>query len=222
MIKKILITPYFGPFPEWMDLWLADFNRTMRPQGYDLLLDTDLPSFKERVKEKLGIQCPIERGSPKVWDYRCALGLLYEEEIKGYDFWGHVDYDMVFGDANKFLPDSMLSELDVYSGHNEYVCGCFSLYRNTHVVNSLFQTSAGWKAHMMVLEPSGWVEQGFSRTLEQSRLRYKYDFPQGFPYTESPTLKKEEGSLFQKIGWNWVEISFFHFRRSKHKGYPSL
>ena len=215
MLRKILITPYFGPFPPWMDLWLADFNRTMRPQGYDLLLDTDLPLFKERVKEKLGIQCPIERGSPKVWDYRCALGLLYEDEIKDYDFWGHVDFDMVFGDVNKFLPDSMLSELEVYSGHNEYVCGCFSLYRNTHVVNSLFQTSAGWKAQMITPEPNGWVEQGFSRTLEQSRLRYKYDFCQGNPWDKSPVLQKQDNNLYQIINKVWTPIMFFHFRHSK-------
>ncbi len=216
-LTKILICPYFGPFPEWFDLFLADFIRTMRPQGYDLLLDTDLPSFKERVRQKLGIDCPIVRGSAKAWDYRGSLGVLYSEEIKGFDFWGHCDFDVVWGDISKWASDYELSSLDVYSSHNEYVCGCFSLYRNQPLVNDLFKSYTIWST---VLEspiiPTGWIEREYSRVLEISGLRYKYDLaPQGNPFTDRPVLKKEGDKLFQSTGQGWQEIGLFHFRRSK-------
>lgn len=217
MLKKLLICPYFGPFPEWMDLFFADFMRTMKPQGYSLLIDTDLPAFKERVKEKLGIECPIIRGSSKAWDYRGSLGVLYSEEIKYYDFYGHCDFDVAWGNMSKFIPDSVLQELDVYSSHDTYVCGCFSLYRNHTIVNELFRAHRSWREIMTHPDPTGWIEEGFSRTLEISGLRYKYDLSsQGNPFTQTPILKKVEERLFQNMdGKFWQEVGMFHFRRSK-------
>lgn len=215
-LKKLLICPYFGAFPEWMDLWIADFMRTMKPQGYDLLIDTDLPAFKERAENKLGIKCPIVRGTGKVWDYRGSFGVLYAEEIKGYDFYGHCDFDVVWGNVSKFIPDSELNNLDVYSSHHEYVCGCFSLYRNSSKVNNLFYNCPVWQLRLTNLEPTGWIEQEYSRTLEVSGLKYMYDIePQGNPFTDSPVLKKEGNSLFQSSAHGWMEIGLFHFRRSK-------
>jgi len=207
-LRKVLIVPYFGEMPPWIDKFRA-------PAGYDLLLDTDLEEFKVRVKTILGIDFPGEWGSPKVWDYRGALGLLYEEEIRDYDFWGTADFDVVFGDVNKFVPDDMLMNLDVYSGHNEYVNGCFSLYRNSKEVRELFMRCEEWKEKMTDPTPSGWIEKEYSRKLEQSGLRYKYAFDQGMPWTDKPNLRKDGHALFQEISGEWFELAFFHFRHSK-------
>ncbi len=209
VLKKLLITPYFGDLPPWFDKFEA-------PKGYEWLMDTDLEGFKKRVKDKLGIEYPGVYGSPKVWDYRCALGLLYEEELKGFDYWGHMDFDVVWGDMDKFLPDSELEKLDVYSSHNEYVCGCFSLYKNCTSVNELFKRYPLWADHLLRSEPSGWVEQVYSRILELSGLKYAYTFNQGFPWTKMPILRKEGNKLFQMSTMgSWYEIMFFHFRHSK-------
>ncbi len=214
MLKKILITPYFGKFPEWMDKFSP-------PEGYDWLLDTDLETFKKRVRDKLGIEFPGVYGSPKVWDYRCALGFLYEEEIKGFDFWGTADFDVVWGDMNKFYPDSMLGKYDFISGHNTYMAGCFSLYRNISDVNELFFKPGFWQNILEDPKPSGWVEDYYSRTVEESGLRYKYTFHQGNPWDKEPILKRMGKGLFQdedKRGIEttvWTEVAFFHFRHSK-------
>jgi len=205
-LKKILVTPFFGSFPEWM----ASFEP---PAGFDWLLDTNIEKFKQRVRDKLGIEFPGEFGGCKIWDYRCALGLLYEEEIRGFDFWSTMDLDVVWGDMDKFYPDSMLNEFDVISGHNTYVAGCFSLYRNSKEVNELFLKCPDWKENMIHAEPTGWVETGFSKTLESSGLRYKYTFEQGNPWVKGkPNLRKEGVKLFQDD----KEIAFYHFRHFKH------
>ena len=68
---------------------------------------------------------------------------------------------------------------------------------------------------MEVSAPTGWVEEEFSRTLEQSGLKYAYTFEQGNPWTKTPVLKKEGKSLFQEIEGAWKEVAFFHFRHSK-------
>ena len=186
-------------------------NKFEWPKGYHMIIDTDLNDFKLRVKQKLGIEYPGVYGSSKVWDYRCALGLLYEEEIKGFDWWGHCDLDCVFGDVNKWVTDEFLSNLDVHSNHHSYVNGCFSLYRNVPEVNTLFMNYPFWAEKMINPEPSGWIEYEFSRLLEQSGLRYAYTFWQGWPYTDTPKLFKNEEKLYQ----DGEEIMMFHFRRSK-------
>lgn len=206
-----MITPYFGELPEWFDAFRKNFMATLATQGYDWHLDMDLEGFKKRVKDKLGLDYPGLPGTGKVWDYRGALGFLYQEEIAGYDFWGHMDFDMCFGDVSKWVTDEFLAELDVHSNHHEYVNGCFSLYRNTPRVNTLFMHFPGWQEKMKYPEANGWVEQDFSRTLERSGLRYKYTFWQGNPYTTEPHLEFRDGKLYQ----DGNEIAMFHFRRSK-------
>lgn len=210
MIKKILITPYFGDLPEWFDKYKTHFEETLRLAGYDWILDIDLEGFKKRVKEKLGIDYPGLPGTGKVWDYRGALGFLYQEEIAGYDFWGVTDFDCVYGDVNKWFTDEILNELDVWSNHGTYVNGPWTLFRNCKEVNELF-LKCNWRYYMEYSTPNGWIEGAYSRQLEQSGLRYKYSFYQGNPYTETPNLKFEDGKLFQ----DGIEIPTFHFRRSK-------
>lgn len=211
-LRKLIICPYFGPFPEWMDLFLADFEKTMKPAGYDLLIDTDIEEFKKRVIKRLGIEYPGTYGNPKPWDYRCALGLLYQEELEEYDYWAHADFDVVFGRVEEFLPDSEISKWDVFSNHHSYVNGCFSLYRNHISVNYLFMRHPQWREFLIHPEPNGWIETDYSRLLESSGLKYRYAFYQGWPYTTSPSLAiTPDGRLYQ----DGEEIMMFHFRRSK-------
>lgn len=198
-----MVTPYFGRLPEW-------FDKYQPPKDYDWLLDRDIVSFKKRVKDILGFDSDIMEGTGKVWDFRCALGLLYAKEIEGYEWYGHTDFDCVYGDIGKWITDDFLKNLDVHSNHHSYVNGCWSLYRNIPEVNNLFKQFPYWQEKMMD-EPNGWVEQQYSRVLEQSGLRYKYTFWQGNPYTMSPNLKKEDGKLYQDN----EEIMMFHFKRSK-------
>jgi hypothetical protein len=202
-LKIKLLSPYFGELPEWYDKYKP-------PKGFDFLLDRDLEGFKERVKATLGIDCPIAWGSSKVCDYRCALGLLYAKELEGYDFWGTVDLDMVFGDVKEWFPDSLLEQYDVISNHDTYVSGPFSLYRNSLEVNTLFKNCSDWREQMQG-ETNGWVEKTFSRELEKSGLRYKYMSEQG-DYTDTTSkLVKKDGKLYQY----GKELAMFHFRRRK-------
>ncbi len=203
--KKIFIMPYFGTLPHWYDQFRL-------PKGYDMLLDRDLEGFKARVKRVLNIDYPGLPNTGKVWDYRPALGLLYAEEIKNYDFWGHTDFDVVFGDVDKWVSDKFLENLAVHSNHHSYVNGCWSLYRNMPAINRLFRDYPFWGDKMIHPEPNGWVEQEFSQTLETSGLKYKYTFWQGWPYTLTPNLHKDAADKLYQDG---EEIMMFHFRRSK-------
>lgn len=210
-LKKCIITPFFGELPEWFNKFNDNFGATLHKQGYKWLFTQDLDDFNRRCEEKLGFKSPIIPGSGKLWDYRCCLGLLYEEELKGYDFWATMDFDMVFGNVDRWFSDFDLKDLDVWSNHQYYVNGCWTLYRNSKEVNELFKKFPAWKGILQMPKATGWVEQEYSRTLENSGLRYKYSFNQGWPYTTTPNLRFENGELYQ----DGEPIAMFHFRRSK-------
>lgn len=223
-IKKILITPFFGELPPWWEAFKPHFSEFLARSGYAWLFTQDFRDFNDRCEDRLGFRPrTIVWGSGKLWDYRPALGLIYADLIKDFDFWGHTDFDCVFGDVGKWVSDEFLADLDVHSNHGVYVCGCWTLYRNISRVNNLFREGGPeWVDQLKAPEPTGWVEGLYSRWLEASGLRYKYTFWQGDPYTATPKLEYKDGQLFQYPEFKYApgvktreEIMMFHFRRSK-------
>ncbi len=212
MIKKLFIVPFFGELPPWFDQWVANME-LLKPMGYDYLLVTNLKLFEQRVRDKLGIEPNITPGTGKLWDYRPAFGVLFEDEIKGYDFYGHTDFDVVYGNVDKWVTDDFLKDLDVHSNHNTYVCGFWTLYRNKKAVRELFYNSPSWKIMMTRPGAVGWIEEEFSRTLENSGLRYKYTFWQAKDQDNDSNIRWNDG-LYDGAD----EIMTYHFRRTKR--YP--
>jgi hypothetical protein len=219
VISKLLICPYFGPLPEWWLHWLGNVGRSIEPLGYDILLDTDEDAFRDRVARTLGIVCPPMSGGGKVWDYRPALGLLYWEELEGYDFWGHTDFDCVYGRVDQFVTDWFLNAIDMHSNHATYVNGCWSLYRNTPQMASLFMEHPLWESALEDPTPSGWAEQEFSRIVlwaeQEGRLRKAWTQWQVFSEEQLPHVHFE-GERLMCLG---EEVMMAHFRRTKV--YPS-
>ncbi len=70
----------------------------------------------------------------KLCDFRPAYGEIFQEYIKGYDFWGHCDNDQIFGDIRHFITDDILDRYD-----RILFCGHFTLYKNTPEVNQVYK-----------------------------------------------------------------------------------
>ena len=214
-----MVVPYFGQYPEWFDLWMRNTER-MRKHGYDFLFDTNETDFKKRVWRKLGIECPPMTGTGRIWNYRPALGVLYEDEIKDFDFWGHCDFDVVFGQVEKWVTDDFLNDLDVHSNHDDYICGPWTLYRNTPVVNTLFQATDEWKERMEGQDwTHGWAEKGFTSIVDmfhdEGIINRKYTKWQTRSQDDFSTcVLHDDGRLTE--GGN--DCMMLHFRRVKQ--YP--
>jgi hypothetical protein len=214
MIKKLLIIPYFGQYPSFMNQWIANMEY-LKPYGYDYLLVGSLKKFEQRIKDKLGIDPCIIHGTGKPWDYRGALGVLFEEEIKGYDYWGHTDFDCVYGDVNKFMPDEELVKYDLWSNHHCYVCGPWTLYKNTEKVNNIFRECDDWKERLEEPQATGWVEQGYSEKVDElhdkGEINRIYTFHQGHDPAIDENITFKDGKLYDA----GTEIMMFHFNRRK-------
>lgn len=205
-MKTLLICPWFGPLPNWMRLYLRSTS-SLFDYGFDFLIDTDLDDFKRRVHDRLGVVCPITPGSSKIHDYRAALGELYSEVVSDYDWWGHTDFDCIYGRVERFYNDELLADLDVVTDCNDYICGPWTLYRPA--VSSAFREYDGWEEILEEPQSSGWVEDRFTWLLNRMGLRIQYH--QHHAYTEAQFLIRDERMLMHR----GKEIPFFHFRHSK-------
>jgi hypothetical protein len=77
---------------------------------------------------------PIVLDRPyKICDYRPAFAYILPDYIKGYDFWGWGDLDVVYGDIRHFVTDEVLSRYKMFSGY-----GHFTLYKNDEYTNTFF------------------------------------------------------------------------------------
>lgn len=152
MKKIIFICPYFGRFPGHFQLWL-DSCSTNKEVDWLVLTDdyeeyefpenvkvryTSLAELKEFFQKKMDF--PISLSSiKKLGDYKPLLGFFFEDEIKDYEFWGHIDLaDEIYGDLRKFLTNDLLEKHDKIM-----LFGHMSLYRNTPEVNRRFMADSG-------------------------------------------------------------------------------
>ena len=160
-MKKIaLIIPYFGKFPNYFPLFL---NSCRHNPTIDWLLVTDIAegfdypenvhvipmTFPELIARFRGqFDFEIALKTPyKLCDYKPAYGYLFREWLTDYDFWGHCDMDLLFGDLRVFFTDGMLEQYDKL-GH----LGHMTLYRNCETVNEAFSAKIdGIQRHREVL-----------------------------------------------------------------------
>lgn len=71
----------------------------------------------------------------KLCDFRPAYGDIFSEYLEGYDFWGHCDVDLFWGDIRKFITDEVLERYD-----RIYSTGHCSLYRNKEEINLWYKS----------------------------------------------------------------------------------
>jgi len=150
MNRICIIGVYFGNLPEYFNLWLKTCQTN--PE-IDFLLFTDsvltelpgnvkchittLKDIKKTAAKLLGF--PVSLETPyKLCDYKPVYGLLFQSYLSEYDYWGHCDFDMFFGDLMYFFKEYHLDEYDRFNA-----LGHLSLYRNTDEVNHRYQCDGG-------------------------------------------------------------------------------
>lgn len=217
MKKIVFICPYFGAFPDYFNLTLKsiEYNKTI-----DWLIITDIKekydypdnvkvinmSFTElRKKVQSCFDFKIYLGKPyKLCDYKCAYGLIFEEYIKNYDFWGHCDLDCIYGDLRKFLPENILKE-----NERIYCLGHMSLYKNNDKVNNIFKNKideeTDYKNIFTKERPFSFDEMGIIRIMDKEKIKIynKFVFADIYPW-EKPlicvethiNIKEKKHSLF--------------------------
>lgn len=148
MKKIVVICVYIGELPDNYFLWLESCKQN---ETIDWLIISDKLSSREKIAKNIKIlnfslndlKNLIERKlqdtiilnkAYKLCDYKPAYGLIFEDYIKEYEFWGHCDMDMIFGDFQMFFNDEILEKYEKILNNGHLV-----LYKNNPKINSLFK-----------------------------------------------------------------------------------
>lgn len=156
--KVALIIPYFGKWPEWINLYF--YSCGQNPM-IDFIFYTDclIPNthtnniifhqcsyqeYSELVSKRLSINYNTPQPY-KLTDLKPFIGYIHQEELKEYDFWGFGDIDFVYGDLSKLINDEMLDKYDLITTHNYHIAGHFCICRNNEYYRNACFKIKNWK-----------------------------------------------------------------------------
>ena len=169
MKRCLLILPYFGYFNNYFQLFI---NSCEMNTSIEWLIYTDdkanikYPSnvhikycsfkeFKNKVDDKMGFHVSLDKPY-KLCDIRPAYGYIFEEELQGYDYWGHCDCDLIFGDIQTVLQKLMNENWDKI-----FAVGHLSIYKNSIENNRIFMNDyKGEKIYRCFIRISGKFASG--------------------------------------------------------------
>jgi hypothetical protein len=157
-----VVIPYFGAWPEWIDLF---FESARRNASIDFLVITDCDAsqfaapnilvrstsfedYLQMVRNRLRL--PFDPAdSYKLCDLRPMYGALHESDLASYDFYGWCDVDVLFGDLRSFYTDEILAGHDVLSTHADRISGHLALFRNTERNRHMYRRIYEWRTGLL-------------------------------------------------------------------------
>ncbi len=141
------IIPYFGKLPKNFPLWLlgCQCNPTIDwiiltddHTAYDypsnvMVVYTSYQDVVNRIKAHFDFDVLIDRPW-RLSLFKPVYGEIFESELRGYDFWGYCDIDLMWGNIRKFYTDDVLEKYDRigFLGHS-------TLYRNNKENNARYK-----------------------------------------------------------------------------------
>jgi hypothetical protein len=158
MAKIIMIIPYFGQWPEWINLYFYSCGQNKIIDFY-FFTDCNIPenhaenlhfqgiSFQHYCRmagERLAINF-APKTPYKLCDLKPFYGFIHADLIKDYDFWAFGDIDLVLGDVQAFYSGELLKKYDVFSTHADRASGHFFVIRNTEKYRHLAFKIRNWQ-----------------------------------------------------------------------------
>lgn len=146
--KICVIGVYFGILPNYFQLWLrsCEYNKEVT---FYLFTDADLSIYttpanvrwinysleqmRERASEVLGFEAALNKAY-KCCDFRPMYGEIFSNYIREYDYWGHCDFDLIWGDLSYYFDLYRINDYDKFLS-----LGHLSLYRNNSENNARYR-----------------------------------------------------------------------------------
>ncbi|UCG35802.1 MAG: hypothetical protein JSW17_03110 [Candidatus Omnitrophota bacterium] len=176
MKKIILINIYIGKLPNWINLFLQTcknnptidwliFSNDKTPNNTPpnvKIVNTDLNRIVSLARKKTDTKVRIFE-TRAICNLKPAYGVIFEDYLHDYDFWGHCDLDIMCGDIRKFITEKMLDQYDVISSCILHIAGPFTIYRNCAKINYLFKENPKYKEAFEKGKNVGFDEVGFGK-----------------------------------------------------------
>lgn len=199
------VIPFVGKWPPWSRLF---FESARDISNVDFIIHcthpipfptaanihtvaADAVDISERMQRALGVGLGRMISGHKLCDLRPFAGLIFSDVLRGYDFWGYCDVDMMMGDISRLFTDDFFASVDVFTAHPEICVGHFSVFRNCDRVNRLCLKIDGWK------EKCG---APVSRHMDENGIAEVLRHEDGLRVVRSQGLRQELESGFSRHG----------------------
>ena len=127
-----VLLPYFGKFPNYFEFFLqsckdnptVDFyvitdndcekyisDKDSNIHFYETTFEEVKARFQKAFRFKIAMTRPY-----KLCDFKPVYGMVFNDIVQRYDFWGYCDCDLIFGNIRRFLTDEILN-------NNDYILG---------------------------------------------------------------------------------------------------
>ena len=242
MASIVVVATYFGPLPFWMPAFLLSCRHNPDVQ-WRIYADSvpagaipanvafvplTIDELSDRTAGALGVRIDLRRSLRKVCDLKPAYGLLFEEDLKPYDFWVYSDSDVVWGHIRGFVTDAVLSRHDIVSGCRHKLAGHFTLVRNEPRTNRLLECvpdiaaalahekythldETGLTAQLRAMKAAGAAE-AWPRIQWDKDLTLDAKYQRALGDTDADRLWWREGRTFAADG---TETMYLHFHKLK-------
>lgn len=184
MNKIALIIPYFGKFPEWMPLYLyscskqknivflyfTDCELPKKIYGNTIFHKTTFEEYCEKVSQKLHIDFHPTQ-SYKLCDLKPFYGLVHEDDLKGYDWWGFGDLDLIYGDLSLLVNEKNLQKYDLLTTHIDKLAGHFTVVRKKSDYTRFPLQIPNWKEKLMLDKHVFLDEAEFSELIKPWKVK---------------------------------------------------
>lgn len=176
-MKYAIIIPYFGKWPVWFDLYLKSAREN---ECIDFYFFTDCPlpqniygnifffkyswdDYCNLVSDRLKITFSSKLPPYKLCDLKPFYGVIHEDILSKYDYWGYGDIDLVYGDLNRTLLKYAVGK-DIVSTHGDRLSGHFCLIKNGSLNKKCFSIKR-WQERLESSRHYGLDENDFSNVL---------------------------------------------------------
>lgn len=206
MNRIAIIIPYFGKWPEWIDLYLFSCAHNseidwhfftdceIKIKGDNIFFySISFFDYCKLVSDRLKINFK-PNSAYKLCDLKPFLGYIHAEIILEYKFWGFGDVDVVWGNIKEFYTDKLLNQYDVFSTHADRLSGHLAILRNNkRLVESCFKIK-NWKEKLELENNLALDETEFSSLL----------------YPSSKYIRKFYGRIIRRI-LNWRDAWILYY-----------
>lgn len=159
--KIAIIIPYFGKFPDWIDLYL--FSCSKNPfVDFLFFTDCEIPSktysntffynynykdYCERISQTLNVKF-YPKNAYKLCDVRPFYGILHKKELEDYQYWGYGDIDLIYGDLALLLNEKNLGKYELITTHADRIAGHFTVIKKDSNFSTLCYKIENWKSKL--------------------------------------------------------------------------
>lgn len=239
--KCVFLIPYFGKFNNYFQLFLDSCEKNIE---YDWIIFTDnnekyrypqnvkkinisFEEIKEKIQKTLGFDICLKTPY-KLCDYKPAYGNIFKEYIKNYNYWGHCDCDLIFGNLEKLLTPLLLKGYDKI-----FAAGHLTIYKNSIDNNSVFKLpyksrkiykEAFTTDNIFALDEDYFEENVHSIFLENSKKVFSDDLSMNCAVNigkfvkdmYNPSTRKFEKEKYIPARYYWIDGDLFRLKYSKN------